>query len=186
MPLPSGANERERDPHGPLHPLVSRIGAAPHPGSTFRVPPARSETHLFGTDDLREVKDTYLGQSNVNTARSLQQASPLAENTSATSLVTRSSIISCMKLEIYNDNWYNSLRETINIRRDGYMTYDEALELYLERYTNYSDWSDAPLQPSYRSSSRNEKDNGWIMRNINGYLAFVSDRGYVLTFMGGS
>lgn len=51
----------------------------------------------------------------------------------------------------------------------------------VHRYCKFLDWRQFTPQPNRRLSHRNDKNTGWIMRNVQGYLAYVGDNVGVLT-----
>jgi hypothetical protein len=63
-------------------------------------------------------------------------------------------------------------------------TYEEALDLYFKSDNpdiyESSDWDRA--QPSHGGSTRTDADDGWHLRNINGWLATVYDDGQVIAY----
>ena len=60
------------------------------------------------------------------------------------------------------------------------MSYDEALRLYFRSDDAYiSPALGTKLQPSRGGSERTNADDGWHLRNVNGWLATVYDDGRV-------
>jgi hypothetical protein len=56
------------------------------------------------------------------------------------------------------------------------------VEAYFRSNEAYvSPWLGQPLQPSRGLSTRNDAGTGWVLRNINGFLAYVGDDGNVMT-----
>lgn len=62
------------------------------------------------------------------------------------------------------------------------LTYDEAVAKYFKagEARALAHGFLTPPQPNSSMSYRNDKDNAWELNNVNGYLAFVPDRGGVL------
>jgi hypothetical protein len=58
------------------------------------------------------------------------------------------------------------------------LTYEQAVARYCEAMA----WRDWVSQPSRRLSYRNDSDSGWVLNNVHGYMAFVPDRGGVLSW----